>query len=150
QGGVNLRAWFGSRRYSEDLDIDVVRGQPHALREKIDKLGGSATLSSLLASQGMTLMQSTKPKQTETTQRWKFQIEAEGISAPMPTKVEFSRRGTGGEDYALEAARVDIVRPYGLPIPTVNHYTAQAAVSQKIRALASRAETQARDVWDLD
>ena len=35
---MSLRAWFGSRRYSEDLDIDVVRGQTHVLEEKVDKL----------------------------------------------------------------------------------------------------------------
>jgi hypothetical protein len=32
----------------------------------------------------------------------------------------------------------------------VNHYTARSAVRQKIRALAGRTETQARDIWDLD
>jgi predicted nucleotidyltransferase component of viral defense system len=150
KGGVNLRAWFGSHRYSEDLDIDVVRGQPHLLRAKVDKLLASSSFANLLATQGLRLERSTKPKQTDTTQRWKFQILGEGVSVPMPTRVEFSRRGTGGEEYVLEAARPEIVRLYGLPAPTVNHYTAQAAVSQKIRALASRAETQARDVWDLD
>jgi predicted nucleotidyltransferase component of viral defense system len=150
KGGVNLRAWFGSHRYSEDLDIDVVRGQPHLLREKVDKLLASGSFTNLLATQGLRLERSTKPKQTDTTQRWKFQIIGEGVSVPMPTRVEFSRRGTGGEEYVLEAANPQILRSYGLPAPTVNHYTAQAAVSQKIRALASRAETQTRDVWDLD
>jgi hypothetical protein len=32
----------------------------------------------------------------------------------------------------------------------VNHCTARSAVRQKIRALAGRTETQARDIWDLD
>ena len=50
----------------------------------------------------------------------------------------------------LEPARSDIVRPYGIPVPTVNHYTARAATRQKIQALAARSEIQARDVWDLD
>jgi hypothetical protein len=30
------------------------------------------------------------------------------------------------------------------------HYTAEAAVEQKVEALARRSETQARDVFDLD
>ena len=38
KGGVNLRAWFGSIRYSEDLDIDVIRGSVHGLTERVDKL----------------------------------------------------------------------------------------------------------------
>ena len=34
--------------------------------------------------------------------------------------------------------------------PTANHYTARSAVRQRIEALAGRAQTQARDVWDLE
>ncbi|MBI2222201.1 MAG: nucleotidyl transferase AbiEii/AbiGii toxin family protein [Acidobacteria bacterium] len=60
------------------------------------------------------------------------------------------RRGARDEEYVLEPARSDIVRPYGIPAPTVNHHTARSAVRQKIHALASRSETQARDIWDLD
>ncbi|MBI4519757.1 MAG: nucleotidyl transferase AbiEii/AbiGii toxin family protein, partial [Gemmatimonadetes bacterium] len=87
---------------------------------------------------------------TDTTQRWKLELKAAGVSVPLHTKVEFSRRGTRDEAYVLEPARSDIVRPYGIPAPTVNHYTARSAVRQKIHALASRSETQARDIWDLD
>jgi hypothetical protein len=43
-----------------------------------------------------------------------------------------------------------IVAPYALRAPTVQHYTADAATEQKIKALAGRSETQARDVFDLD
>jgi len=32
KGGVNLRAWFGSRRYSEDLDLDALGGAAQAIR----------------------------------------------------------------------------------------------------------------------
>lgn len=150
KGGVNLRAWFGSRRYSADLDVDVIRGQSHVLREKVDKLLASRPFTNLLASQGLSLETSTKPKQTDTTQRWKFEVKAEGLSIPLRTKLEFSRRGTRDEEHILEAVRPDIVRAYGLPAPTVNHYTARSAIRQKVLALASRTEPQARDVWDLD
>jgi predicted nucleotidyltransferase component of viral defense system len=149
KGGVNLRAWFGSRRYSEDLDVDVVHGTTHSLRERVDRLLASTALRDMLASQGLGLARSSRPKQTETTQRWKFEIEASGLAVPLHTRVEFSRRGVGGE-YALEPARADIARPYGITVPTANHYTASAAIRQKIEALVSRRETQARDVWDLE
>lgn len=149
KGGVNLRAWFGSLRYSGDLDVDVIRGTVLSLREKVDKLLGSTALREMLATQGLELARTTKPKQTETTQRWKFEVRAQGLSLPLHTRVEFSRRGSKG-DYTLEPVRPEIVRPYGLPSPTANHYTARAAVRQKIEALAGRAETQARDVWDLE
>lgn len=150
KGGVNLRAWFASRRYSEDLDLDAVGSAPHVLRDRFDQVVRSRPFVELLASHGLTVTRISTPKQTETTQRWKFELAAAGVSVPLHTKVEFSRRGTRDEDYALEPARADILRPYGLPVPTANHYTARAAIRQKIGALAGRSETQARDIWDLD
>ena len=149
KGGVNLRAWFGSIRYSEDLDIDVVRGSVHSLRERVDKLLASTAFGEMLAAQGLELARSSKPKQTETTQRWKFELRVRDRSLPLHTRIEFSRRRSA-EEYMLEPVRPEIVRPYGLPSPTANHYTARSAVRQKVEALAGRAEVQARDVWDLE
>jgi predicted nucleotidyltransferase component of viral defense system len=150
KGGVNLRAWFGSRRYSEDLDLDALGLPPHLLRDKFDTILLGRPLQDFLSSHGLELSRISKPKQTDTTQRWKLELKAAGVSVPLHTKVEFSRRGTRDEEYVLEPARSDIVRPYGIPVPTVNHYTARSAIRQKIHALASRSETQARDIWDLD
>jgi predicted nucleotidyltransferase component of viral defense system len=150
KGGVNLRAWFSSRRYSEDLDLDAMGVAVHVLRERFDKILLGRPLEDMLASQGLEVVRISKPKQTETTQRWKLEVRAAGVSVPLHTRVEFSRRGTRDEEYLLEPARSDIVRPYGVPAPTVNHYTARSAIRQKIQALASRSETQTRDVWDLD
>jgi predicted nucleotidyltransferase component of viral defense system len=150
KGGVNLRAWFGSRRYSEDLDLDVIKCAQHVLRERFDKVSLSRPLAEVLTTQGLEITRISKPKQTDTTQRWKIELKAAGVSVPLHTRVEFSRRGTRDEEYALEPVRADIVRPYGLPAPTANHYTARSAMRQKIQALAGRSETQARDVWDLD
>jgi predicted nucleotidyltransferase component of viral defense system len=150
KGGVNLRAWFGSRRYSEDLDLDAIGSAPHVLRERFDAVLASRTLGDLLASQGLAIQRTSKPKQTDTTQRWKLELKAAGTAVALHTKVEFSRRTGRDEQYALEPARTDVVRPYGIPVPTANHYTAAAAIRQKIRALAGRSETQARDIWDLD
>ena len=149
KGGVNLRAWFGSLRYSEDLDIDAVRGSAHSLSAKVDKVIESATFGDLLASRGLSVERVSKPKQTETTQRWKFEIRSRETAVPLHTKIEFSRRGSS-EEFVLEPVRPEIVRPYGLPAPTANHYTARSAIRQKIEALSHRAETQARDVWDLE
>ena len=143
------RAWFGSLRYSEDLDIDAVKGATHSLAERVDKLLAARPFLDLLAAQGLALVRSSKPKQTATTQRWKLELQAEGAELPLHTRVEFSRRGSAEED-ALEPVRPEVVRPYGLLPPTVRHYTARAAARQKIGALASRAEPQARAVWDLE
>jgi predicted nucleotidyltransferase component of viral defense system len=149
KGGVNLRAWFGSLRYSEDLDIDAVGGSVHSLREKVDKLLASGVFGDMLAAQGLELVRTSKPKQTETTQRWKFELRARNLGVPLHTRIEFSRRGSTDE-HALEPVLAEVVRPYGISAPTANHYTARGAVRQKIEALATRAEPQARDVWDLE
>jgi predicted nucleotidyltransferase component of viral defense system len=149
KGGVNLRAWFGSARYSEDLDLDVVATAAHVLRDRVDQVIGSAALTTLLRSQGLEVTRISRPKQTETTQRWKLEIAGQPGRLPLPTKIEFSRRGSE-EPYILEPARPEIVRVYGVPAPTANHYIAAAAVRQKIGALAGRKEPQARDIWDLD
>jgi len=149
KGGVNLRAWFGSQRYSEDLDLDVLRGESFELREKVDALLRAPAFHSLLRAQQVAVARTTTPKQTETTQRWKFQLTAAGHVSGLHTKIEFSRRGAD-EEYSLEPALAEIVRPYGIPTPTANHYTASAAIRQKIGALAGRRATQARDIWDLD
>lgn len=37
KGGVNLRAWFGSQRYSEGLDIDVVRGEVFEIQDRVNR-----------------------------------------------------------------------------------------------------------------
>ncbi len=150
KGGANLRAWFGSRRYSEDLLLDIIKCAPHVLRERFDTILLSRPLAEVLTTQGLEITHTSRPKQTDTTQRWKIELKAAGVSMPLHTRVEFSRRGTRDEEYALEPVRPEIVRPYGIPAPTANHYTARSAMRQKIQALAGRSETQARDVWDLD
>ena len=62
---------------------------------------------------------------------------------------KFSRRNP---DPRHELAQIppEIARPYALRPPTVRHYLPEATIEQKIIALATRAETQARDVFDLD
>jgi predicted nucleotidyltransferase component of viral defense system len=149
KGGVNLRAWFGSLRYSEDLDVDVLRGEVFELRDKVDAVLASPALRNLLRSLGLAIAGSSAPKQTATTQRWKVALTSGSQGMPLHTKIEFSRRGSE-EEHAVEPVLAEIVRLYGIPAPTVSHYTAAAALRQKIGALAGRREPQARDVWDLD
>jgi predicted nucleotidyltransferase component of viral defense system len=148
KGGVNVRAWFGSDRYSEDIDIDAIGGAPHMLEAAMDKLLAGRDLQLLLTRQGLEITKIAKPKMTETTQRWRFELKSGQTDAR--TKIEFSWREDGGEPYVLEPVLRDIADAYGMLPPTANHYTAAAAVRQKIRALAMRRETQARDIWDLE
>jgi predicted nucleotidyltransferase component of viral defense system len=149
KGGTNLRYFFDSVRYSEDIDLDIDGLAPWALTEKVDGILASPTIDAVLRSGGLAVEGFTKPKQTKTTRRWKVAIAVSGRSETVRTKIELSHRGGEGR-HVLEPVPDRVVAPYALRAPTVQHYTADAATEQKIKALAGRSETQARDVFDLD
>lgn len=149
KGGANLRYFFESLRYSEDIDLDAVAIEPWKLEARVDQVLASPATGLLLRSGGLTVEQVTKPKQTSTTQRWKPLIAVSGRLVPVRTKIEFSHRATDPRRI-LEAVPDRVVAPYALRAPTMLHYTADAAIEQKIGALAHRSETQARDVFDLE
>ncbi len=44
----------------------------------------------------------------------------------------------------------ELVKPYAMRPPSVQHCSLAPATEQKVYALAGRPETQARDVFDLD
>lgn len=149
KGGANLRYFFESVRYSEDIDLDAAGIESWELEEKLDGVLGSQPLAVLLRSGGLAVGDFTKPKQTETTQRWKVSLAVSGRAEPVRTKIEFSRRNRDGR-HVLESVPGRVVAPYALRSPSLRHYKAEAAIEQKVEALAGRSETQARDVFDLD
>ncbi len=149
KGGANLRYFFGSVRYSEDIDIDLIRPLPADLEGKVDGILVSRPLALLLRLGGLEVAEVSKPKQTETTRRWKVALATPGKDA-VRTKIEFSGREREDHGYRLDRLPAEVVRPYALPAPTVQHYGPVAATEQKVRALVGRTETQARDVFDLD
>lgn len=148
KGGCNLRFFFGSVRYSEDLDLDVVVVAKDTLRAKVDRLLRSPAVTAPLKAHGLTIAETSAPKQTDTTQRWKVGLQRAGDGVPVRTKIEFSRRDAI-DGAAFEAADREVLRPYGLTPVLATHYTTRAAIRQKVHALAARAEPQARDVFDL-
>ena len=97
--------------------------------------------------EGLGIPDMTKAKQTETTQRFKVHLLTAG-GEDLFSKVEFSRRGFRGR---AETGFVSepILRGYHMPPLLVPHYDLDSAVAQKIEALATRSETQARDIFDL-
>ncbi len=149
KGGANLRYFFESLRYSEDIDLDINGEAPWGLEEKVDGVLDSGAMKALLRIGGLAIAEFSKPKQTTTTRRWKVGIEVSGRSELVRTKVEFSSRN-GEQRYRLEAIPSRIVAPYALRSPSVQHYTEDAPTEQKVMALAGRSEAQARDVFDLD
>ena len=151
KGGVNLRFFFNSPRYSEDMDIDVLVGSVSTLRKNGFKILEDKAFRRSLLTYGITDIEVNNPakaKQTETTQRFKFSL-ATATHQRFPTKVEFSRRGANVENYVNEMVNPEIARQYKKLSFRCNHYPGELAVFQKIQALAGRPATQARDVFDL-
>jgi predicted nucleotidyltransferase component of viral defense system len=148
KGGANLRYFFGSVRYSEDIDLDIEGIPEWRLAEKIEDILSSTQLQILLRATRLRVVEASNTKKTETTQRWKVGIAAPARGELIRTKIEFSYREAEGES-RLEQIPSEIVAPYGLRPPVVQHYVDDAPIRQKVLALAGRSETQARDVFDL-
>lgn len=148
KGGINLRFYFQSVRFSEDLDLDVATMSKAALENRVDRLLASPTVVSPLKARGVVIHDISKPKQTTTVQRWKLEVVGPTGTVRDRTKIEFSRRDSV-EEAAVDRIDTQIANAYQLPVFLANHYRCPAAVRQKIHALAERAEPQPRDVFDL-
>ena len=148
QGGCNLRFFFESARYSDDIDLDVNGLPVDTLREKVTKILERSALAQPLKSRGIALRETRMPKQTETIQRWKLALSLEGRGLPLHTKIEFSRRLTP-EKAVVEAVDAGVLADYGLMPLLAPHYPLSPAIRQKVGALVGRTVVQARDVYDL-
>jgi predicted nucleotidyltransferase component of viral defense system len=136
KGGVNLRFFFHSPRYSEDMDLDVLAGSVATLKKNGYKLLQDAAFRRMLRTYGIADIEvndSDKAKHTLTTQR--------GPMHDVPSEA----RGSASEQIDPELAR-----QYNRLSFRCQHYTGEAAILQNVLALAGRALTQARDVFDLD
>jgi predicted nucleotidyltransferase component of viral defense system len=149
KGGANLRYFYRSHRYSEDMDFDAVLGEGWKLTEQVDAALTSAALTTQLRRYSIRVENVNNSKQTQTTRKWKLLLAAPGRSQLISTKVEFSKRN-GDKRFETQTVDDHVVKPYGLIRPVLQRYDAAAATAQKVIALALRNETQARDVFDLD
>ena len=150
KGGVNLRLFFKSFRYSEDMDLDASGIRSFQLKEAVMSILASRAFRDNLRPFGVTDITPpdiVKAKQTETTQRFKVHIFSSS-GEDLFTKIEFSRRGFTG-DIIVSAPDGAVLRAYKLPPILVPHYDGHSAVVQKLSALAGRASVQARDIFDL-
>ena len=148
KGGCNLRFFLKSLRYSEDMDLDIQTVAVGTLQNNVNRLLAEPAFMRGLRAQGIEMVKTARPKQTETTQRWKLTLRNTESGAEVPTKIEFSRRGLDDER-AVESVDAEIIRTYRLYPVIVQHYTVHAALAQKVSALALREQVQSRDVFDL-
>lgn len=150
KGGANLRFFFNSVRYSEDIDLDVHGIEREMLAEKVMQILESPSFRDALGTYGIQQVVApdiTRAKQTETTQRFKVHLLT-AAGEDLFSKVEFSRRGFRGEAI-VQAVNDMIIRTYTAAPLIVPHYSLRSAVDQKINALCTRTIIQARDVFDL-
>lgn len=150
KGGTNLRYFYASPRYSNDIDLDFFGRKSWQVAKTVESVLSGNAMRTLAAASEIELAEVSLAKQTETTLRWKVGLAAVGHHNLVRTKVEFSGRGTHAGDEAFEVVPDAIVVPYALQAPTVFHYLETSAIDQKIAALALRSETKARDVFDLE
>lgn len=148
KGGCNLRFFLKSIRYSEDMDLDIQTMAPGTLANNVNRVLDAESFAQSLRAQGLEIVRATEPKQTPTTQRWKMTLRLLESGAEVPTKIEFSRRGLDA-DRTLEPVDPELIRSYRLYPVIVQHYSVDAALAQKVAALALRDQVQARDVFDL-
>jgi predicted nucleotidyltransferase component of viral defense system len=148
KGGVNLRLYHNSPRLSEDIDFDARVVGVDILKKNVNKVLAGRPLLTELAAVGITLSEIKPAKQTQTAQRWKFHVIYE--ATPLPTRLEFSRRKDEPFEDSVTAPPAPALLAENQVVPFVfNHYRGPAAYRQKINALATRTQVQARDVFDL-
>ncbi len=150
KGGANLRFFFGSIRYSEDMDIDISGIKTFALKDLVLSILSNSGFLQTMKSYGIEEVISpdmAKAKQTETTQWFKIHLIT-NAGEDFFTKIEFSKRGLK-EGIVMETVAAGILKEYRMTPLLVRHYDIGSAIVQKIHALALRNVVQARDVFDL-
>lgn len=98
KGGVNLRFFFNSTRYSEDMDLDVHSIAVVKLKDIVMEILQTLSFQDNFRSVGIVKVippDIVKAKQTETTQRFKIHLVTSN-GEDLFTKIEFSRRGIKG------------------------------------------------------
>ncbi|NBT59567.1 hypothetical protein EBT16_12360 [bacterium] len=140
KGGVNLRFFFQSPRFSEDMDIDVLAGAVHTLKKNGYKILKDLSFQRSLRVFGIDqvfINDPSKAKQTQTVQRFRVQLLTSGGDF-LPTRIEFSRRTDKTFAYCIDRVNPEISRLYQRLAFPCQHYTGESAVLQRILALAGR------------
>jgi len=147
KGGIALRFFYRSPRFSGDMDLDVIRQvRSKTLEDAVDGVLGSRALLASLTPHGILRLIPKKPKQTEVTQRWDIQLVWSGGS--LSTKVEFSRR-RGNTIYAKGTPHSELLDAYNMPPFAAQFYDSNSMIAQKVQALAAPSRNAVRDLFDI-
>lgn len=149
KGGACLRFFHRSPRFSEDMDIDVSsQVRLPTLQKAVDGVLSSQALLAALTPNGVHQLDISKPKQTETTERWKVNLVT-SLDSSVPTKIEFSRRSKN-ISFKSSVPDGEILNRYKIPPFAAPYYDAALMSAQKIGALSSPNRLAVRDLFDLD
>lgn len=150
KGGVNLRCFYNSPRYSEDIDLNVRTIGINGLQEKVMQILASPSFNNNLKPFGIDEIvppDLRRAKQTQTTQRFKVHLITPA-GEDFFTKIDFSRRKFEN-NIKIETISSAILRKYKLAPVLVPHYGIAVTILQKLKALADRKITQPRDAFDI-
>jgi len=148
KGGICLRFFHRSPRLSEDMDLDIVSSVRAAtLVNAVDSVVDGRAMLATLMPFGVAAIKATKPKQTETTQRWKVMLQMSG-DEELRTKVEFSRRRDEVR-FLTGVPDSNLLRHYKAAPFAAQYYDAVRTSAQKIEALAADNRDALRDLFDL-
>jgi Nucleotidyl transferase AbiEii toxin, Type IV TA system len=153
KGGDNLRFFYSSDRFSEDIDLDTFDIEPWAFQERVDQALASDLLKRTLGILGLRIEYVNPKERSETKSKWVVGIGRQSETDPVYTQIEVSHRAYPYRDFVkVEPVGPAAIAPYAAALrrPTFGHYLPRAAIAQKVDALWGREVRQPRDVFDLD
>ena len=155
KGGGNMRFFYGSRRFSEDIDLDATGAA--TFTRKVERAFESTLMQKQLAAIGTRMTEFYPKDRSDTKERWNLKLVIPGVPVEQgvaSTKIEISYRPYPAIPREIAVERIDsnVMATYGgrLVAPQLTRYLAPSAVGQKIIALSERSATQPRDAYDLD
>ena len=153
KGGANLRFFYLSDRFSEDIDLDTFDIEPWAFQERVDQTLASDLLKRTLGVLGSRIEYVNPKERSETKSKWVIGIRYQSETDAVYTQIEVSHRAYPYRDFVkVEPVSPAATAPYAAALrrPTFGHYLPRAAIAQKVDALWGRDVRQPRDVFDLD
>lgn len=130
------------------MDLDIVsQVRASTLENAVDSVIDSRAMLATLTPLGVAAIKATKPKQTDTTQRWKVMLQMSG-DEELRTKVEFSRRRDEIQ-FSSGVPDADLLKRYKATPFAAQYYDATRMSAQKIAALAADGRNALRDLFDL-
>ncbi|MDE2099865.1 MAG: nucleotidyl transferase AbiEii/AbiGii toxin family protein [Patescibacteria group bacterium] len=144
KGGMALRALYGSRRATKDIDLGQDAKQPLAHLQHLMRGAISAATKGVLQDVVVS-----EPKQTDTVARWKIHGQTR-LGTHVGLTVEVSRRGIPAS-HLVDKPLVRVAADGRLEQSVaVRVYDPAAMAATKLFALQNINRQAARDLYDLD